>query len=119
MVFADLLSRPPLHTLASGDRPKSFVHSGCDLCRHEAMELDQDRFEIGPTLVPSKKLKFHTCSKKDVTPARLKWGGQASIIASLMGVAKRCVVSFILDASNRLERRKMESWKQMTFILLF
>ena len=63
MVYADLLSRPPLASLPIEHNPLSFEHSGCDLCRRTALDTNQDRFEIGPELPPAKRVKVHTCSE--------------------------------------------------------
>ena len=71
MIYADLLSRPPLSSLPIKKNPLSFEHSGCDLCRNNALGLDQDDYEIGPTLPPTKRVKKHTCSEGEIIAAML------------------------------------------------
>ena len=69
MVYADLLSRPPLSKLPIVSKPLTFEHSSCDLCRRAALDSNQDRFEIGPALPPSKRVKHHTCKEHAVVAA--------------------------------------------------
>ena len=79
MIYADLMSRPPLGARPIETRPLTFEHSGCDLCRRAALDSDQDRFEIGPVLPPAKRVKHHTCAKGELVAALVEQAADACV----------------------------------------
>ena len=65
LIYADLLSRPPIESYEAQERP-DWRHCECRLCRHIKYDDGQDRFERGPSAVPVKKVFKHTCAACDV-----------------------------------------------------
>lgn len=67
LIYADLLSRPPIESYEAQERP-DWRHCECRLCRVKKYDDGQDRFERGPSAVPTKQLFKHTCAACDGEP---------------------------------------------------
>ena len=67
LIYADLLSRPPIESYEAQERP-DWRHCECRLCRMKKYDDGQDRFERGPSAVPTKQLFKHTCAARDGEP---------------------------------------------------
>ena len=67
LIYADLLSRPPIESYEAQERP-DWRHCECRLCRMKKYDDGQDRFERGPSAVPTKQLFKHTCAACEGEP---------------------------------------------------